>query len=147
MILLFATILEGCSAGPDLAYGLTKAEILGSWSGSDPGSRVGIQIDPDGRYVMQGWPRNVGCGREPEASTLQDVSWGDTVTFESYWNQYSDSVSYMVYFSGSSKSPRCTGWSAAIFRDKNGTLEMQFYLDSVIDPDNVEPNQIISLKH
>lgn len=126
-LLLLVAGLTGCASGANPADDVTDADVIGDWRGRDAPADFVLAVRTDGTYRAERWPLNLACGI-PQATSVSDVSWNDTVSIEGRWALHEGSGASMTFFFPSGV---CSGYSpsGSLHIEDDGDLTLSFYLE------------------
>jgi hypothetical protein len=146
-LIVVALTVTGCY-GSDKTYEehFSHAEAVGVWQlAADVGDTT-LTLNADDTYELAGWPKQYNC-QNPPARTTEDIDWSDTMTVSDSWTLSGPKFGYslVLYFPnsvGCASSP-----SAVVTVDSKGHPQLEFWLDSVKDPDSeIAPDQVLTFR-
>lgn len=125
------------------AYEVTTEDLAGTWVFAGESHEAQLTFAQDGTYEAGAWPKGLICSA-PGAWKTTDVDWGDLVQFTGTWRIPDEASPYLILFS--IDSDECSGdsWTADVWHNDFGPLEMSIYLPSA-DPADLVENQFLSL--
>ena len=124
--ILLVAGLTSCASRANPADDVTDEDVTGDWRSRVAPADLVLGVRSDGTYRAERWPLNLACDI-PQATSVSDVSWNDTVSIEGRWVLHEGSGASMTFFFPSGV---CSGYSpsGSLHVEEDGDLTLSFYL-------------------
>lgn len=146
-LLITVGVIAGCSTVPGhYEEGFRATDAVGQWTSEGRDQVVVLDIQIDGTFSAEGWPRGLYCdGAVPGRDDDPDDLWDDTVDFSGTWRGTASDDHYTVRFV--SLGPECrTNFPVVAWRFQDGPALLRVDLSPLTPVEELTESKILYLK-